>query len=309
MLNLMMGTHAVVYPSTGFYDINIYLSQAKQIKDAVQIPCMVGLGVQTASLAESILESGQGDFIALAKQEIADCNWPNKVKNNQEDDIRPCISCHFGCLARIFQVDMKTMSSKDISCALNPRCGMENHYNITKADVIKKVAVVGGGIAGMEAARVAALRGHSVDLYEKTDRLGGVFNEASAFDFKDDDRRLLAWYKKQIKDAGVNVKFNTEFKVEDKANYDVVFVATGASESSGTTDPFGLPRCEQRITLPPSAISFLIVGNDETILVSSVITPLSSGTLKSHLRRTLSPDTLMSSIVFLLSILEIPSRF
>ena len=230
MLNLMMGTHAVVYPSTGFYDINIYLSQAKQIKDAVQIPCMVGLGVQTASLAESILESGQGDFIALAKQEIADCNWPNKVKNNQEDDIRPCISCHFGCLARIFQVDMKTMSSKDISCALNPRCGMENHYNITKADVIKKVAVVGGGIAGMEAARVAALRGHSVDLYEKTDRLGGVFNEASAFDFKDDDRRLLAWYKKQIKDAGVNVKFNTEFKVEDKANYDVVFVATGASE-------------------------------------------------------------------------------
>ena len=97
----------------------------------------------------------------------------------------------------------------------------KNHYNITKADVLKKVTVVGGGIAGMEAARVAALRGHSIDLYEKTDRLGGVFNEASAFDFKDDDRRLLAWYKKQIKDAGVNVKFNTEFKVEDKANYDV----------------------------------------------------------------------------------------
>ena len=82
----------------------------------------------------------------------------------------------------------------------------------------------------MEAARVAALRGHEVDLYEKTDRLGGVFNEASAFDFKDDDRRLLAWYKKQIKDTGVNVKFNTEFKVEDKEKYDVVFVATGASE-------------------------------------------------------------------------------
>ena len=82
----------------------------------------------------------------------------------------------------------------------------------------------------MEAARVAALRGHEVDLYEKTNRLGGVFNEASAFDFKDDDRRLLAWYKKQIKDTGVNVKFNTEFKVEDKEKYDVVFVATGASE-------------------------------------------------------------------------------
>ena len=207
---------------------NVY--EASEIKKVVNIPVFVVGKINDIRYAADIVERGLVDGVSLGRPLLADPDLANKFKEGREDDIRPCISCHFGCLARIFQVDMKTMSSKDISCALNPRCGMENHYNITKADVIKKVAVVGGGIAGMEAARVAALRGHSVDLYEKTDRLGGVFNEASAFDFKDDDRRLLAWYKKQIKDAGVNVKFNTEFKVEDKANYDVVFVATGASE-------------------------------------------------------------------------------
>ena len=78
---------------------------------------------------------------------------------------------------------MKTMSSKDISCALNPRCGMENHYNITKADVIKKVAVVGGGIAGMELHAWLLFEDIVLTCMKKTDRLGGVFNEASAFDF------------------------------------------------------------------------------------------------------------------------------
>ena len=206
------------------------LEDVEKVKQWVNIPVICGGRFDNPELAEKEIAAGKIDMMGMGRPLLADPDLANKFKEGREDDIRPCISCHFGCLARIFQVDMKTMSSKDISCALNPRCGMENHYNITKADVIKKVAVVGGGIAGMEAARVAALRGHSVDLYEKTDRLGGVFNEASAFDFKDDDRRLLAWYKKQIKDAGVNVKFNTEFKVEDKANYDVVFVATGASE-------------------------------------------------------------------------------
>lgn len=206
------------------------LEDVEKVKQWVNIPVICGGRFDDPELAEKEIAAGKIDMMGMGRPLLADPDLANKFKEGKEDDIRPCISCHFGCLARIFQVDMKTMSSKDISCALNPRCGMENHYNITKADVLKKVAVVGGGIAGMEAARVAALRGHEVDLYEKTDRLGGVFNEASAFDFKDDDRRLLAWYKKQIKDTGVNVKFNTEFKVEDKEKYDVVFVATGASE-------------------------------------------------------------------------------
>lgn len=180
------------------------LEDVEKVKQWVNIPVICGGRFDDPELAEKEIAAGKIDMMGMGRPLLADPDLANKFKEGKEDDIRPCISCHFGCLARIFQVDMKTMSSKDISCALNPRCGMENHYNITKADVLKKVAVVGGGIAGMEAARVAALRGHEVDLYEKTDRLGGVFNEASAFDFKDDDRRLLAWYKKQIKDTGVN---------------------------------------------------------------------------------------------------------
>ena len=159
----------------------------------------------------SFIADGRIDMMGMGRPLLADPDLGNKFASGNEADIRPCIACHFGCLARIFQIDYAKLATKDISCALNPRCGMENHYNITKAETVKKVAVVGGGIAGMEAARVAALRGHSVDLYEKTDSLGGVFISASAFDFKEDDRRLLEWYKKQIKDTGVNVKLSTEF--------------------------------------------------------------------------------------------------
>lgn len=118
---------------------------------------------------------------------------------------------------------------------------MENHYNVKEADTKKKIAVVGGGIAGMEAARVCALRGHEVDLYEKKDVLGGVFVAAAAFDFKKDDRRLLEWYRKQMKDTGVHVLLNTEFKPEDKAGYDEIFVATGAEEKKLSAPGFDQP--------------------------------------------------------------------
>ena len=206
------------------------LEDVEKVKQWVNIPVICGGRFDDPKLADEVIGEGKIDMMGMGRPLLADPDIANKFKEGKEDDIRPCISCHFGCLARIFQVDMKTMMPKDISCALNPRCGMENHYNITEAKEKKNIAVIGGGIAGMEAARVAAMRGHHVDLYEKTERLGGVFNEASAFDFKDDDRRLLAWYKKQIKDTGVNVLFNTEFKKEDKDKYDAVFVATGAKE-------------------------------------------------------------------------------
>lgn len=206
------------------------LEDVEKVKQWVNIPVICGGRFDNPELADKEIGEGKIDMMGMGRPLLADPDIANKFKEGKEEDIRPCISCHFGCLARIFQVDMKTKASKDISCALNPRCGMENHYNITEATNKKKIAVVGGGIAGMEAARVAAKRGHQVDLYEKTDRLGGVFNEASAFDFKNDDRRLLAWYKKQVKDAGVNVLLHTEFLPEDKEKYDVVFVATGAKE-------------------------------------------------------------------------------
>ena len=206
------------------------LNDVAEIRKAVSIPVICGGRFDDPALADEAIADGRIDMMGMGRPLLADPDLANKFREGKEDDIRPCIACHFGCLARIFQIDYAKLATKDISCALNPRCGMENHYNITKAETVKKVAVVGGGIAGMEAARVAALRGHTVDLYEKTDRLGGVFVAAAAFDFKDDDRRLLAWYQKQVHDAGVNVKLNTEFTKEDRDQYDVIFAATGAKE-------------------------------------------------------------------------------
>ena len=222
MLNLMMGTHAVVYPSTGFYDINIYLSQAKQIKDAVQIPCMVGLGVQTASLAESILESGQGDFIALAKQEIADCNWPNKVKNNQEDDIRPCIKCLVGC------TDNGIIGHHPIRCAVNPTVYKYYEDKYPQAKVVKNVAVIGAGPAGMEAALTLVKRGHKVTVYEKGE-LGGKFKALSTSPEKDTFTMFNRYLVSQMKKYNIEV-INKEVKVDDEFDADTIILATGSKQ-------------------------------------------------------------------------------
>ncbi|WP_202982809.1 FAD-dependent oxidoreductase [Sharpea azabuensis] len=206
------------------------LDDVAKLRKHVNIPVICGGRFDDPALADKAIAEGRIDMMGMGRPLLADADRANKFKEGREDDIRPCISCHFGCLARIFQVDYKTHATKDISCALNPRCGMENHYNITEAKEKKKIAVVGGGIAGMEAARVAALRGHEVDLYEKSNQLGGVFIAASAFDFKDDDRKLLQWYRKQMKDTGIHVLLQREFKPEDRTKYDEVFVATGAHE-------------------------------------------------------------------------------
>lgn len=221
MLNLMMGTHAVVYPSTGFYDINIYLSQAKQIKDAVQIPCMVGLGVQTASLAESILESGQGDFIALAKQEIADCNWPNKVKNNQEDDIRPCIKCLVGC------TDNGIIGHHPIRCAVNPTVYKYYEDKYPQAKVVKNVVVIGAGPAGMEAALTLVKRGHKVTVYEKR-KIGGTLHEASSADYKKDIKLFINYYEKQAQKYHLNIiQEEATYDTIVNGGYDACIIATG----------------------------------------------------------------------------------
>lgn len=214
------------------------LEDVAEIKKEVNIPVICAGRFDDPALADKSIAEGKIDMMGMGRPLLADPDLGNKFKDGRLDDIRPCISCHFGCLSRIFQVDYEKMATKDISCALNPRCGMENHYNIVPADVKKKIAIVGGGIAGMEAARVSALRGHQVDLYEKNNELGGIFIAAAAFDFKEDDRKLIQWYRKQMKDTGVNVKLNTEFKVEDQEGYDEIIVATGASEKKLNTQGF-----------------------------------------------------------------------
>lgn len=207
------------------------LQDVAAVKKAVNIPVVCAGRFDDPELAEKAIAEGRIDIMGMGRPLLADPELGTKFYEGRLDDVRPCISCHQGCLGRIFQ-------GKDISCAVNPACGREKSYEIQPAQKKKKVLVIGGGLGGMEAARVCALRGHEVDLFEKTGELGGVFVAAATPDFKDDDKNLLKWYKKQMKDLPVNVHMNTEVTAGMTTGYDEIFAATGASERKLTTPGF-----------------------------------------------------------------------
>lgn len=210
------------------------LKDVAEVKKAVHIPVVCAGRFDDPELAEKAIADGQIDLMGMGRPLLADPELGKKFYEERLEDVRPCIACHQGCLGRIFQ-------GKDISCAVNPACGREKSYALTPAETKKKILVAGGGLGGMEAARVCALRGHEVDLYERSDRLGGVFVAASAPEFKGEDRQLLAWYEKQMKDLGVHVHLNTEVTEEMTQGYDEIFAATGAKERRLDTPGFDSP--------------------------------------------------------------------
>lgn len=209
------------------------LDDVAEIKKVVNIPVICAGKFDDPVLADEAIASGKIDMMGMGRPLLADPDLANKFKEGKEDDIRPCIGCHLGCLSRIFQPPFK-----DISCALNPRCGLEKQYALQEATHKKNIAVVGGGIGGMEAARVLAIRGHKVTLFEKESVLGGVFIAASAFTFKEDDKRLLAWYRKQINDLPIDVRLNTLFAPEMAKDYDEIIVSIDAKERQLDTPGF-----------------------------------------------------------------------
>lgn len=210
------------------------LADVAAVKKEVTIPVVCAGRFDDPDLAEKSIEEGKIDLLGMGRPLLADPDIANKFYEERLTEIRPCISCHQGCLGRIFQ-------GKDISCAVNPACGREKSFALVPAKTKKKILVVGGGLGGMEAARVCALRGHDVDLYEKTDHLGGVFVAAATPDFKEDDRHLLAWYKKQMTDLPIHVHMNTEVTREMTLGYDEIFVATGAKERRLSTPGLDAP--------------------------------------------------------------------
>ena len=200
------------------------LADAQYIKKFVTIPVICAGKMDDPEISAEAVASGSIDAISIGRALLADSEWANKVQTQHFDDIRPCIGCHAGCLERFF-------SGKNTSCAINPQVGQERKYEIKPADVKKNIMVIGGGISGMEAARISALRGHKVDLYERTDSLGGVFIPASSMSFKEEDKKLIQWYVKQLKDTGVTVHMNTEADENtiQASNPDSIFVATGST--------------------------------------------------------------------------------
>lgn len=210
------------------------LNDVKQITKHVNIPVVCAGRFDDPELAEQAIANGDIDMMGMGRPLLADADLANKFKEGKLEDIRPCISCHMGCLSRIFQ----SIPNPDISCAVNPRCGKEKAYELKPAETKKKIMVIGGGLGGMEAARVSAIRGHEVHLFEKTDQLGGAFIAAAAPACKEDDKKLLDWYRRQIDLTGVNVHYNTEVTKDMVAGYDDVFVATGATERKLATPGF-----------------------------------------------------------------------
>jgi 2-enoate reductase len=201
------------------------LPEAAYLKYFVNIPIICSGRMEDPDTALNAIVNEQVDGIGIARQLLADPEWCLKIKNEDLKNIRPCIACHNGCFGRL-------TSGKNVSCAINPVALQEDTYRITPAQKKKHVVVVGGGIGGMEAARVCALRGHHVSLYEKTDQLGGVFIAAAAPSFKEADKKLINWYTEQISKLNIDVYLNEELTTEKLNNIqaDAVIIATGARE-------------------------------------------------------------------------------
>ncbi len=196
---------------------------AEMIKPEVSIPVIAFGKLYDPAVGERLLQEGKADFIALARPWLADQDWAEKARTGRWEDIRPCIGCHEGCLVR-------SLENKYVSCALNPTSGMERELTLEQARDVKKILVIGGGPGGMEVSRVAALRGHTVTLVEKSGELGGSFLAAAKPDFKADLRNFIDYEKRQVAKLPVRVRLNTEATAElvEKMAPDAVVMATGA---------------------------------------------------------------------------------
>jgi 2-enoate reductase len=167
------------------------VEMAELVKKHIKIPVITVGRLGYPQLANKVIEEGKADFVALGRPLLADPEFANKARRGQVEDIRPCIGCH-ECFRRLYE-------STYISCAVNPSCGNERRLEIRKAEDPKKVMVIGGGIAGMEAARVCAMRGHRVVLYEQTGRLGGLLYSVARHSLKKDLKRLLDYQVRQVR--------------------------------------------------------------------------------------------------------------
>lgn len=208
-------------PAMGTRDYLFMLDAVKAVKEAVSVPISMVGRVVTPEAGEQLLQKGVCDIVAYGRSLLADPDIPNKIEANQIDKIRECIMCNKGCTDAITH-------QKFLSCVLNAENGYETERSITKASKKQKVAVVGAGIAGLEASRVLALKGHKVDLFEATSHIGGQLNIASVPPRKEEMTRALNYFEAELKDLNVNIKLNTTCDANTLKGYKTIIVAIGA---------------------------------------------------------------------------------
>ena len=212
---------------------NCNLEYVEHIKKFTDKPVVCAGRMDPVKAAEEI-EAGRLDAVAIARQNLVDHEWIHKIKAGQQDEIKPCIRCHNGCFnmakfAGTPNIQHLGDSLHLARCALNPTTMQHNRYKIVPTKKPKKVAIIGGGIGGMECALVLTQRGHKPVIFEKTNELGGLFLTASAMTFKENDKDLITWYKREIEKAGIEVRFNTEVNdLNTLRGFDEIIVATGS---------------------------------------------------------------------------------
>ena len=212
---------------------NCNLEDVEYIKQFCDIP-VICAGRLDPRVAADAIKEGKLDGAGFARQFLADQEWVTKMMEDREDDIRPCILCHNGCFNMCHYKgvpnDQELSDSLHLSrCAINAETMQWNKHYIKKTNSPKTVHIVGGGIGGMEAARVLKLRGHNPIIHEKSGVLGGTFIPASAESYKGKLRDLLEWYRRQMTKLGIEVKLNDEIKDISSFGSDPVIIATGAT--------------------------------------------------------------------------------
>ena len=235
MLNCDNGTYDAWYwahPPQYMPD-NCNLEYVEHIKQFTSRPVVCAGRMDPVKAAEEIA-AGRLDAVAIARQNLVDHEWVHKILSGHEDEIKPCIRCHNGCFNMSKFKGTANLQSMDDSlhlarCALNPTTMQHNKYKIVPTRHPKKVAIIGGGIGGMECALVLKQRGHTPVIFEKTNELGGLFLTASAMSFKENDKELIRWYLNEVAKEGIDVRFNTEVTdVNTLGGFDDIIVASGS---------------------------------------------------------------------------------
>ena len=199
-----------------------FVDYTAEVKKHVSVPVIASNRINMPETAEEILAAGKADMVQMARPLLADAFWVNKVATNRVDEINTCIACNQACLDHSFQ-------NKRASCLVNPRAAHETELVYLKTKKAKKIAVVGGGVAGMSAATVAAERGHNVTLFEAASEVGGQFNLAKVVPGKEEFHETIRYFKVQLEKTGVEVRLNTKVNREqlEREGFDEVIIATG----------------------------------------------------------------------------------
>lgn len=212
-------SHPPMYQEKG-----LYREYCELVKKVVKIPVFCAGRMDYPDMALEAIENNVCDVVELARPLLADPDYVNKLRSGRISEIRPCISCHEGCMGRISEYSM-------LNCAVNPQAARERVTAYNPIVKPKKIMVIGGGVAGCEAARVLATRGHKPEVFEKNDRLGGNLLPGGAPDFKEDDIALANWFTNELNRLQVPVALNHLVTKEEvlAGGYDAVIVATGST--------------------------------------------------------------------------------